>query len=406
MANEVNLNLDPRTFLNIVPERMAAIQGAPETALPTEYPVNRLMKAFHPEWQYAKISRVEQHGKDAKSYTLVPDREKGTESFAYFSAGQYVCVYLAIGGSRLLKPYSIRSAPAAALEGSYILTVKRAVHGYENGFASDYILDNWAEGGNVILTGPEGNFTYELLRDAQHIIGIAAGSGITPFCSLACAIADGTENCSLTLLYASRRADEILLKDALDEAAAKTNKVKVIHILSDEQVPGYEHGLITAELIKKYAPPSDFSIFMNVQQDMYDFCNKQIELLALPSRRIRRGLSGECKTPAAQADYPGVKGERFTLTVNIRDNKQNIPCAAGESLLVAMERAGIAVSSRCRGGECGFCSAKLISGEVFVPAAFDKRRLADITFGFIHTCVSFPLGDITIDAPAYRTAQG
>ena len=399
MANEVNLNLDPETFMNIVPERMAAIRGAPETALPAEYPADRLVKALHPEWQYAKISRVEDHGTNARSFTLTPDREKGTESFAYFSAGQYVCVYLAIGGSRLLKPYSIRSAPADALEGSYVLTVKRTTSELENGFASDYILDNWAEGGQVILTGPVGNFTYEPLRDAQHILGIAAGSGITPFCSLASAIADGTEDCSLTLLYGSRRADDILLKDLLDEVSEKTNKVKVIHIISDEQAAGYEHGNITAELIKKYAPAGDFSIFMCGPQGMREFCNKQIETLAIPERRVRRELLGECKTPDAIPDYPGLKGGRFTLTVISRDKKQDIPCAAGESLLAAMEKAGIAAASRCRSGECGFCNAKLLSGEVFVPSAFDKRRLADITFGYIHSCVSFPLGDITIDIP-------
>ena len=398
MANEVNLNLDPRGFMNIVPERMAAIQGAPEKPLPAEYPADRLMRALHPEWQYAKIAKAESHGKDAKSFFLIPDRDKGTEKFAWFSAGQYVCVYLAIGGSRLLRPYSICSAPADALNGSYVLTVKRA----ENGFASDYILDNWTEGGSVTLTGPEGSFTYEPLRDARNIIGIAGGSGITPFYSLACAIAGGTEDCSLTLLYGSRRADDILLKEKLEEAAAKTDKVKVVHVLSDEQVPGYEHGFITAELIKKYAPPGDFSIFLSGPQAMHNFCDRQIAALGIPARLVRHELSGECKEPSAQPDYPGVQDKRFTLKVKIRDKEQDIPCVTGETLLKAMERAGIAAPSRCRSGGCGFCHAKLLKGEVFVPAAFDKRRLADVTFNHIHTCITFPLGDIAIEVPALR----
>ena len=395
MANEVNLNLDPRGFMNIIPERMAAVGGAPDTPLPPDYPTNRLMRAFHPEWQYGIIAKVEAHGSDAKSFTLAPDKERGTEGFAYFSAGQYVCVYLAIGGSRLLRPYSIRSAPEQALQGAYVLTVKRAA----DGFASDYILDHWAEGDKVALTGPEGNFTYEPLRDEQHIVGIAGGSGITPFHSLACAIADGTEDCRLTLLYGSRISTDILLKDELEAAAAKTDKVKIVHVLSDEQAPGYEHGFITAELIRKYAPPEGYSLFLCGPQAMYEFCDKEIKTLDLPARLVRHELFGECKTPAAQPDYPGAKGESFSLAVSCREERLDVPCLAGESLLTALERAGIAAPSRCRSGECGFCHTKLIGGEAYIPAAFDKRRLADVTFNRIHPCVTYPLGDAAVEIP-------
>ncbi|MCL1846725.1 MAG: iron-sulfur cluster-binding domain-containing protein [Coriobacteriia bacterium] len=408
MANEVELNLDPMNLMYIIPERVDKIEAAPDTPLPAEYPTNALMLSLHPEWQYAKIVAIKEHGTDAKSYVLTPDKDKGTTSFAYFNAGQYVCVLLAIGGSRLLRPYSIRSAPVEALGGgaagvaglgsTYVLTIKRAA----DGFASDYILDTWAVGDAVTLTGPEGNFCYEPLRDNAHILGIAGGSGITPFHSLASAIADGTEDCSLTLLYGSRLADDILLRAELDVLAAKTDKFKVIHVLSDEQVEGYEHGFITTELISKYAPPEGYSLFLCGPQVMYTFCDEQIEPLGLAPRLIRHELFGECKAPAAQPDFPGLSdaaAAAYTCTVICRDQKQEIPCAVGESLLVALERAGIAAPSRCRSGECGFCHTKLLDGEVFTPAAFDKRRLADVTFNCIHPCVTFPLGDVTIDLP-------
>lgn len=401
MANEVNLNLDPRGFLNIMPERNAAIEKAPDTPLPKDYPVNRLMRAFHPDWQYTRIQKVEVHGGDAKSFTLVPDKEKGCDSLAYFSAGQYVCVYLAIGGSRLLRPYSIRSGPGDAPKGSYTLTVKRT-HG---GFASEYILDNWKEGGRVTLTGPEGNFTYEELRDAKEIIGLAGGSGITPFYSLACAIADGTEGCRLTLLYGSRAQQDILLKEEFDALMERTDKVKVVHVLSDEPAPGYELGLLTADLVQKYAPKGDYSIFLCGPQAMYEFCDLEIANLKLPARRVRHELFGECKEPAEQAGYPGTGKAAFTMKVVTRGEIRELPCAANESLLVALERAGIAAPSRCRSGECGFCHSKLLSGEVFTPAAFDKRRLADVTHNYIHPCVAFPLSDVALEVPGQKEPQ-
>ena len=70
---------------------------------------------------------------------------------------------------------------------------------------------------------------------------------------------------------------------------------------------------------------------------------------------------------------------------------------ASETVLVALERAGIAVPSRCRGGECGFCHSRVISGEVFLPEALDHRRMADAAAGYIHPCCAYPLGDLSIE---------
>ena len=71
--------------------------------------------------------------------------------------------------------------------------------------------------------------------------------------------------------------------------------------------------------------------------------------------------------------------------------------AADETVLVALERAGVAAPSRCRGGECGWCRAKLDKGEVFLPEYLDKRRMADVSAGYIHPCCSYPLSDLSIE---------
>jgi ferredoxin len=77
----------------------------------------------------------------------------------------------------------------------------------------------------------------------------------------------------------------------------------------------------------------------------------------------------------------------------------NVACPADTSLLRAMEAAGINAPSDCRSGRCGWCHSQLISGEVYVPAEVDGRRLADKDFGYIHPCCTFPLSDVTIDVP-------
>ena len=68
-------------FAKIIPERRAHIEAAPDAEPVYEYQTNRVAKALHPEKQYVTISRiVDRPG--AKSYTLVPDPSRGTESLA------------------------------------------------------------------------------------------------------------------------------------------------------------------------------------------------------------------------------------------------------------------------------------------------------------------------------------
>ncbi len=97
-------------------------------------------------------------------------------------------------------------------------------------------------------------------------------------------------------------------------------------------------------------------------------------------------------------DFPKEKkGDSFSLTVVIRGEKQTVPCKTEESLLWAMERAGIKAPSHCRSGECGWCHSRLISGDVYIPEDADGRRLADKKFGWVHPCCTFPLGDIELE---------
>ena len=388
--------LTPFPFLGEVKTRVKAIQAAPDTIPQSVYNANILAKSLHPAVQHVKIAKVEDHG-GAKSFTLVPDKARGTEKMAYFRASQYVSVSLNINGAPINKPYTIRSNPKDALgsgDTSYTLTIKLT----DPAYASAHILSTWKEGDQVDISGPLGDFYYQNLRDAKQVVAIAGGSGITPFYSMAAAIADGIEDFDLTILYGSRTAGGILLKDEIEAVAARSKgRVKVIHVLSHEEKEGFEHGFITAELIRKYAPQGDYSVFMCGPKAMYTFEEGEMKKLGLPKRRYRMEMSGDYLGAAQNADFPGSKkGKEYRLTVDIRGEKQTVPCKAEESLLWAMEQAGIKAPSHCRSGECGWCHSRLVSGDVYIPEDADGRRMADKKFGWIHPCCSFPLSDIEL----------
>lgn len=383
-------------FLGQVKLREKMIAEASDELPTSIYNANVLAKKLHPHVQYAVISAVTDHG-DAKSYTLAPDTEKGVQALAYFRAGQYVSIALDIGEAKLNKPYTIRSCPKDALNGTYTITVKRNA----TGFASDYILDNWQVGTKVKLSAPLGEFYYQELRDAKHVVALAGGSGITPFYSMAAAIADGTEDFSLTILYGSRTKDNILLGDELAAIAAASNgKVKVVNVLSHEEAEGCEKGFITADLIRKYAPEGDYSVYLCGPKAMYSFMATELPKLGLKSRRIRQELPGEYGNPTGDAAYPKeAAGKTYQITVLIRGESQTVPCRADQTLLDALEKAGIRAPSHCRSGECGWCHSRLVSGDVYIPEDVDGRRAADKKFGWVHPCCSFPLSDVTLDVP-------
>lgn len=391
-------NLKATKFIPVITGRQNRFKEASNKLVRDNDTAMALAKALHPKRQYLKIAAVREMAPDCKTFTLVPDEERGTTSLAYFGAGKYLTVFETINDMPITRAYSISSSPKDSLEGKYTLTIKRV----EGGLMSPYILDTWEVGTKVEVSAPSGNFEYQPLRDAETVICVAGGSGITPFLSMANAVADGDEDFKLVLLYGSRNYDNILFRNELAELEKKCDKIKVVHVLSDEskEIKGTEKGFITAELIKKYAPAdAEYSVFLCGPQQMYAFVDKELEKLALPRKFVRHEMFGEFHNPGTQADYPAGVPEKVKITVTIQGETKTVEGLSADSVMQTLEKNGIAVPARCRSGECGFCHSHLLSGKVYVPKQLEYRRLADYKFGCIHPCCSFPLTDLEIDVP-------
>ena len=398
MANYSISGLGRGKFVSMIANRLRVINQSSDAPVRQldDYPANRIANALHPHVQFLTVKEIIAHSPDMKSFLLAPDARRGTKKLAWFSAGQYLSVALNVDGQTICRPYSIASSPRDALNGNYRITVKRV----GGGIASGFMLDNWTVGTSVIASAPLGDFTYEPLRDAKTVIGIAGGSGITPFRSFAKAITEGDEDFNLILLYGSRTLADAVYSDEFKEMADSSGKIKLVNVLSEEKVKGAENGFITAKLIKKYAPKDeDYSIFLCGPQAMYDFADKEIETLGIRRKFVRHELFGEYFHPEKNADYTGDKDAVYNVTVRMAGEETTITCKADTTLLRAMEAAGIKAPSDCRSGRCGWCHSQLISGEVYVPESVDGRRLADKIYGYIHPCCSFPLSDIVIDVP-------
>ena len=367
--------MDLLRFKKMVPKRREKLAEGSSAPLPKTYRVNETAKILHPGYQSAKLTRIEQNTADTKTYTFETERP------FYFRAGQYVTLGCKVGESEVSRPYAISSAPKAALGRRVSLTVKKC------GFFSGYLFDEAKVGDVFTLGDPSGDFCHEPVKDAEQLVGLAGGSGVTPFYSMAQAIADGTMDCALTLFYGAKTEAELIFKKELD--ALVSEKFKVVYVLSDEEKAGYEHGFIGADLIKKYVS-GDFTAMLCGPAAMYAFADKELASLGLPLRRIKK-----------EANCVGVRDvppQTYTLTVHIGFDTYTVPADARETVLTALERAGLKVPAKCRAGGCGFCHSKLVSGSFSVAGA-DKRRIADKKFGYIHPCCSYPDSDRELIVP-------
>ena len=386
--------LDMLKFKKLADVRRKAIANSEAKPLPKTLVTNEKARFIHPERQLVRIKEKRRNGPDA--VTVVLESVDG-KALAPFRAGQYISLSVDIGKTRTTRSYSLCGSPAWAEQGIYNITVKRVE---EDGFVSPFIQDQWQVGDEIAISGPQGHLYYEPIRDEKKVLALAGGSGITPFVGMAYAIRDGYEDFDLTILYGSRKEEDILYRKELDAVAAACEKVHIVHVLSDEAKPSFEQGFITAELIRKYAAGEACSVFMCGPQAMYTFLDQETAKLGLDHKHVRRELFGMIKGPWNQPDYPAqIRGKTFRVKVILFDQEFNITASADEPLLTAFDRAGIKAPSRCRSGECGWCRSRLLEGKVYVPAVTDGRRGADKDFGYIHPCSSFAMSDLVVEVP-------
>lgn len=385
---------DTSNFKELPERRLGVINEAPDTIPQGNFAVNSTANFLHPQVQFLKVKQVAEIADDTRAYLLEPDTFHGTAKLAYFRPGQSISIKLNIGNAVVTRAYTICSSPARSIEDEYLIIVKRR----KNGFASNYIYNTWKKGTELECSAPFGSFHYQALRDTKKFIGICDNEGIAPFLSMAEAICDNTLDANLTLFYAARKERETIMHERLDELAESSENFRVIYVLSDEHIFKKERGFVTKSMIEKYAPQKKYSVFLCGSPTLYTMTLPQIADLKLENKYIRMGMNGQVDNPSSLPDFPQeAKGLTFTCKV-IKNGKEvaTIPCSSEESLLVALEREGIAAPSMCRSGECGFCRSKLLTGNVFIPQGTDYRRLVDSSYGIIHPCVSYPMSHLTL----------
>ena len=339
------------------------------------------------------VQSVERLCKDAVAVTFaLPD--------AGFTSrpGQYLTLQAKIGGENLRRPYSIASAP----NGKTATVGIRATDGGR--------FSTWAQslkaGDKVAVAPPEGRFVPP--EDAQDVLLIAAGSGITPILAIATSLLETSASARVTLIYGNRVTESIMFREALEALKDRfLSRLRLIHVLSreaqdvelfDGRIDGDKlRAMMSAGLV--YPAQAD-AIMLCGPAAMGGELRPVLTEAGVDESRIHQ----EVFTPAADAPAPSrtavdAAKSGVQIEVLLDGVKRQFNLKDG-TILEAAEGAGLDLPYSCRGGMCCTCRCKVTEGTAEMDVNYSLEPW-ELEAGFILACQARPTsGNLTLDFDA------
>lgn len=260
------------------------------------------------------------------------------QDFPPFSGGAHIVIELDDDGTRRLNPYSLMSNPADT--STYAISVRRDDAGRGG---SRYLHQKLQTGDRVTLSMP--NNLFSLDRTASKHLMIAGGIGITPFLSQIKQLKAqkgllGTAGkADFELHYFTReRAKAAYLGDLTDDPAVS------LTTYFDNEDPDRD---LTGVMGRQ---PLGTHLYVCGPKPMIDIVIEQARSIGWPDENIH------------YEEFVAPKpGEPFT--VELAQSGLTVNVGGRQSLLEAIEEAGVDAPYMCRGGACGQCETKVIACE-------------------------------------------
>ncbi|GAA5050572.1 3-ketosteroid 9alpha-monooxygenase subunit B [Thermocatellispora tengchongensis] len=325
-----------------------------------------------------RVVEVVRETRDAHSLVLEP--AGGDPARFAYRPGQFLTIRVPTsrpeGAARC---YSLSSSPVC--DEKLKVTVKRT----RDGYGSNWICDNVAEGDVLEVLRPAGTFTPASLDD--DLLLLAAGSGITPVMSILKSCLRGG-SAAVTLIYANRDEDSVIFRDELVALSAEYgDRLTVVHWL--ESVQGLPTAPGLAALSRPYAGRD---AFVCGPGPFMDLATGALAGLGVPERRVHveRFESLAADPFAGPGTVLDDSGPVSTVEVELDGEKRTLAWPRANKLLDVLLEAGMEAPYSCREGSCSACACTLLEGEVTLErnTVLDRQDLAD---GLILSCQALPL---------------
>ncbi|GAA1758167.1 1,2-phenylacetyl-CoA epoxidase subunit PaaE [Agromyces humatus] len=362
-------------------------------SLSTSDVAKRHRARFHP----LEVAEVRPLTADAVEVTFaVPDAL--ADDYTYLP-GQYVALRAELDGHERRRSYSICRPPE---RGSLSVAIKRDL----GGIFSTWATSELKAGDTLDVMSPQGTFTSTLdALDGKHVVGIAAGSGITPLMALAHTVLARSATSEFELVYTNRSTlDVMFLEELADLKDRYPSRLAVHHVLSREQrtapllsgridAPKLETMLdllIRPETVDEWFLCGPFELVQLARDTLaakgVDPAHVRYELFTTDADRVepRHG-----RHVVVERGEPTVAIE---FTLDGQSSTVESPVSANESILNAALRIRPDVPFACAGGVCGTCRARLLEGNVAMTENYALEP-DELERGYVLTCQSHPKSD-------------
>ncbi len=321
-----------------------------------------------------------------------------------FRAGQHLTLMSVIDGEEVRRNYSLCTAPA---DNDVMVTVKRIA----GGLFSNWAAEELKPGERIAVMPPHGSFTVEFNSSAaNHYVGFAGGSGITPIISLIRTALSTEPDSRFTLFYGNRDSSSVIFLEAL--AALKDrylDRFELYHFLSDEEQDiELFNGMLDrdtcADAVDRLVgdPAAVAHWFICGPGPMMDaaeavLVDRGVDSARIHIERFTAGRPSAAMAAALQAAQAEAKGLALSVTLDGRTRKVEFN---GESILESAREAGLPAPFACKAGVCATCRAKVTKGKVEMAVHYGLTQ-EEVDAGYVLTCQSVPLGEgVAVDYDA------
>ncbi len=323
--------------------------------------------------------------------------------------GQHVALRVHLDGAEVRRSYSLCRPPAPAGDGTGT-TLSVAIKRDEGGLFSTWAQTGLKPGFPVDVMSPQGTFTSGLAElDGAHVVGIAAGSGITPLMSLAHDLLTASATTRFTLLYTNRSSSDVMFLEDLAELKDRyPTRLVLHHVLSREQRAApvlsgrIDEAKLRTILGTLILPATVDEWFLCGPFALVDLCRAVLADFGVPRAHIRFELFTAADAPAERGPRRvqverGQKTYRIEISLDGVTSTVESPVDAHESVLNAALRVRPDVPFACSGGVCGTCRARVIEGSVAMTENYALEP-EELERGYVLTCQSHPTTDrIVVD---------
>lgn len=368
-------------------------------AAPPGAPARHRRATLHP----LRVAAVEPLTADAVTIEFdVPSELAEDYDFIH---GQHVSLRCAEAGDDIRRSYSI-CTPA----GSGALRI--AVKCLPGGVFSTYARDRLRPGDLLEVVTPTGHFNSPLdATQARSYVTIAAGSGIAPILSIIATVLACEPRSNVTLLYGNRTVADIMFLEELEDLKnLHPERFVLYHVLSrEEQEVELFHGRLDRDrlglFLDSLIPPHGVhEWFLCGPRAMIDAArallvergadSAHIHFELFHTESVETARRGATPVATASSSLAGAGASRPAEVTIILDGRRSTFSLDrdGERVLDAALQVRSDAPYACKGGVCGTCRAKLVSGTVEMEQSYALEQ-HEIEDGFVLACQSHPTSD-------------